>query len=226
MNKLRTRLIIVILTFAAGIFSTAGWLYFQKSVPVQLIIPNAHWEQIFFRLINDATEKAQLPQLRKESLSPDDIEIRIWRGFGSSALEAVILKRSGGTWSAIHLKVGGGVEPFDKIQVKELNEPKSGWESFWKQMSDRKLLDLPDSDEIGCDLSTIDATNYVVELNHNRTYRTYRYKSGIEKCEEAKLMNEIGEIIGLEFDSGEEQCKTTEWFACMTYRRRFEKKNE
>jgi hypothetical protein len=219
MNQLKTRLILVFLTFAAGIFSTAGWLYFQKSAPVQLIIPNAHWERIFFRAIDDASERAQLPRLRKASLSPDDIEIRIWRGFGLSNLEAFILKRTNGNWSAFHLKADRNGEPFENVQLKELSEPKSGWESFWKQISNRKLLELPDQSEIGCDILTYDATSHVVEINQNRIYRTYRYTSGNERCAEAKLMDEIAEIIGLEFDSGEEQCKTTEWFACMTNRR-------
>jgi hypothetical protein len=215
MNKLKIRLIIVILTFAVGILSATVWIYFQKSAPVQIIIPNADWDQNFFKLINDATEKAQLPQLRKASLNPDDVEIRIWRGFGLSNLEAVILKRRSGKWSASHLKA----DSYKNVQIEELNEPKSGWDSFWKQMNNRKLFELPDASEIGCDVSIIDGISYVVEINQNRTYRTYRYESETGKCQEEKQMDKIGEIIGLEFDSDHEQCKTTEWFACAVYRK-------
>jgi hypothetical protein len=226
MNKLRTHLIIIILTFAAGISAASGWIYFQKSAGIQIIIPNARWEQFFFRSINDATEKAQLPRLRKVSLYNDDIEVRIWRGFGLSNLEAVILKRRAGKWSASHLKADTYIQPFENVEVKELDAPKSGWDSFWNQMNERKLLELPDASEIGCDIAMIDGVGHVVEINRNRIYRTYLYQSGTGKCREAQLMDEIGEIIGLEFDSGNEQCKTTEWFACMTFRKKLPEKNK
>ncbi len=103
--------------------------------------------------------------------------------------------------------------------MKQLNPPKSGWQSFWKNIVDKGILTLPDASEIGCEMYIGDAISYVVEINQDKTYRTYRYSDGNEKCREAKQMEDIGEIIGLEFDSGIEKCKTTEWFACMTLRK-------
>ena len=229
MNELRTRLIIIILILAAGISILAALLHFRKSAPVTLILPNFSWERSAFKVIDQATETAQLTPLRKTQLYPNDIEIRIWRGFGLSELEAVILKRNGSQWSAFHLQTDTSNPPFEKAQVEELKEPKSGWGKFWKQMNDQRLLELPDANEIDCDVSIIDGTVYVIEVNQNGTYRTYHYESGIEKCLEAKQMDEISRIISLEFESGLEyelqQCQRELWFACKSYRRKLEQIN-
>ncbi len=142
-----------------------------------------------------------------------------WRGFGLSPLEGVILKRTNGQWSAFHIKTDNYYEA-EKVEVKELQSPKSGWKSFWKNIIDKEILALPDASEIDCDVSIIDGTSYVVEINQDKNYRTYRYSEGSEKCREAEQMEQMGELIGLEFDSGNEECKTTEWFACMTLLKR------
>lgn len=80
---------------------------------------------------------------------------------------------------------------------------------------DKGLLTLPDPSEINCEVGGIDGTGYVVEINHENSYRTYMY--GVGKCPEVQQMEDISEVIGLEFDSGQEECKTAEWFPCMTY---------
>lgn len=220
MNKFTTRLMVIILCFAAGISVVAFWIYYQKSPPEQVILPNSRWEPIFFKFIDHVTEKAQIPALRQESLYPGNIEIRIWRGFGLSNLEGVIIKRNGSRWSASHLKADNYIDPVEMVDVVPLTEPKSGWESFWKQLNDKKLLELPDASEVNCEISMIDGTSYVVEINQNRIYRTFRYYLGVENCPEAKRMNEIGELIGIEFDTGLEQCRKDAWFACAVRRKK------
>lgn len=213
----RSRLLIAILTFALGISVVSGWLYYRESQRVTLELPAARWEQIFFRLINKTTRLGGLEELRKMNLERDDIEVRIWRGFGLGNLEGVILMRTNNQWKAFHVKADHPVEP-EQAEVKELKPPKSGWESFWKQITDNKILTLRDPSEINCEDSAIDGTGYVVEINQNKIYRTYKIRSQ-GKCDGVRQMDEIGEIIGLEFDSGLEECKTTEWFACMTFRK-------
>ena len=216
MNKLSTPVIVVIITFIVGTLSVTGWYFYRESQRVQIILPKATWEPIFFKGINQATNLAELTELRKTSLRKSDIEIRIWRGFSLSPLEAVILKRTYGQWSALYIKTDEPTE-FKEVELKKLNSPKSGWESFWKQITDKGILMLPDPSEINCEIFGFDNIGYVVEINQDKVYRTYMYSGA--KCSEAKQMEEIGEIIGLEFDSGEEECKTTEWFACMTLRK-------
>jgi hypothetical protein len=235
MYKLSTRLLIVLLTFVIGISSAAGWYYYQESQKIQIILPNARWEQIFFNggevsgivegrfSINHVTKLAGLTELRKTSLKEGDVEIRVWRGFGLSPLEAVIIKRISGQWSAIHINHNN----LDKVELKELSPPKSGWESLWKKIVEKEILTLRDSSEINCGEGGIDGSGYVVEINQDKTYRTYMlsgdYAQG--KCREANQIEEIGDVIGEEFDSGIEQCTRAEWFAC-TKARKSNKQNQ
>lgn len=184
-------------------------------------MPNARGDAILFdgvgnyTGINRISELGGLEKLRETRLAQGDIEIRIWRG--GLSLEGVVLKRINGLWKGQHLTTNKYNEP-EKVKVKRLFAPKSGWTAFWKQLNDKEILTLPQSTENECDVTqVIDGTSYVVEINQNKTYRTYFYPDGIgNRCREAKQINDIGEFIGLEFDSGLEECKTTEWFACMT----------
>lgn len=219
MYKFSTKLFVVILTFVIGVFAVVGWFYYQESQKIQIIVPDARRDSIYFKEINKATNLGELSELRKTNLRKGDIELRVWRGFSLSPLEGIVLKRVDGKWSGLHIKTDNYYEA-EKAEVQQLNQPKSGWDFFWKQVVDKKILTLPQSTENECDIPDIDGIGYVVEISQDKVYRTYSYpEDNGRKCREAKLMEDIGEIIGLEFDSGREQCKTTEWFACMTFRK-------
>ena len=219
MYKLPTRLLTAILTFALGISAAVGWLYYRESQRVKIELPDSRWEQIFFKLIDRTTELGELKELRKTRLYGDDIEIRVWRGFGLGDLEGVILKRTNNQWKAFHVKADDYAEP-QQVEVKELNAPKSGWNSFWKNVTEKRLLTLRDPSEKNCEDSGLDGTGYVVEINHNKIYRTYQMREG-GKCDGVQQMEEIDDFTGEEFDSGQEQCKTTEWFACAKLRKSY-----
>lgn len=219
MFKHSTRLVIAILTCVLGLSAVVGWFYYRESQRVKIELPDSRWEQIFFKLINKTTELGGLEELRKTSLRGDDIEIRVWRGFGLGDLEGVILKRTNNQWRAFHVKADDYTEP-QQVEVKELNPPKFGWDSFWKNANEQGLLTLRDPSEKNCEDSGLDGTSYVVEINRNKIYRTYQMRSG-GKCGGVQQMEEIDDLIGEEFDSGQEQCKTTEWFACATLRKSY-----
>jgi len=191
-----------------------GWLFLLPQ-PVQVNLPNARWEPIFFKPINTATKLAELTELRKAALSNGDIEVRVWRGFGLSPFEGVVLKRVSGQWSAVHIKTDDYYEP-TAVSVRKLRRPKSGWNQFWQSVTDKGLLTMRDPSEFNCvNTDFLDGTSYVVEINQNYSYRTYGNAS--RGCPGIAQMDDVGEIIGLEFDSGEEECKTDEWFPCMTF---------
>lgn len=219
MKKYSARLSIVALTFVVGIVTIAGWLYYQKSQPNQIMIPNARHDLILFDGIgecgiNQAAELGDLPKLRETLLQRGDIEVRVWRGFGLSLLEGIVLKRTDGQWSGIHIKADDYCE-FKNVVVRPLNAPRSGWESFWKQLTDKEILTLPQSTENECDISGIDGIGYVVEINQDKIYRYYYYPSkNEEKCREAKQTRIIGEFVGREFYSGKQACKLGEWLFC------------
>jgi hypothetical protein len=53
---------------------------------------------------------------------------------------------------------------------------------------------------VGCRVGGRDGMSYVVEINSDRTYRTYMYDNPFyAKCDEAKRMMKIGEIVADEF---------------------------
>jgi hypothetical protein len=171
----------------------------QKRKEIQLNIPKDVWEPIFFEAINERAKFANLKALRKEALPENDIEVRVWHGFGLTALEGFSLKRAAGKWSAIHLDGIHSRLPRSESQ-KKLPAPKSGWELCWQRLEEAGILTLPDASAIGCSAMMNDGMSYVVEFNNKGSYRTYMYDNpSYAKCKEAKQMIKIGNIISEEF---------------------------
>jgi hypothetical protein len=178
---------------------------FQKGAAVnrpasefKLIVPDAIWEKIFFESINERAHIASLGSLRV-ALPKDDLELRVWNGFGLTALEGFVLRRRSGTWSAVHLD---GIHPGlpKREYQKQLSAPKSGWDNVWRKLVEMEITILPDAEEIGCSTTMLDGMSYVVELNYELTYRTYLYDNpSYAKCEQAKRMISIGNFIASEF---------------------------
>jgi hypothetical protein len=216
MSKLTIRLIQIFTVLLIGFFSVTGWSCYGETQGVQVELPSDRWEPLYFKEIDQVTRLAGIEELRKTKLKKEDLEVRVWRGFGLSPLEGVLLMLRDGQWSARHVKADAYLKP-ERAEIRELSPPKSGWHMFWNLLLDKRLLTLPDASGLDCQKGGYDGIGYVVEINKNHTYRTYMYDAG--KCSEARLMEEIGEIIGLEFDTGQEPCKTTEWFPCMTLRK-------
>ena len=215
MKKVPKFLFITIATFTVGVCSVAGWLYYRESQRIEVSVPNAHWEPLFFKTINKTTELAGVPELRKTVVGEEDVEVRFWHGFGLSNLEGVILRRNAGRWSAFHIEADDYIEPHSAT-IKQLSPPKSGMESLWNKLNTLGLLTLPDASEIHCDVSVIDGESYVVEINQNHKYRTYRYSYG--ECQEAALVETMDMTIGGEFATKSDQCTRAEWFGCARFR--------
>lgn len=157
---------------------------------LKLEIPNAPWEPIFFNSINERAALAELNDLRSTVLDNDDIEIRVWCGFGVSALNGYAIKRRGGEWSAVRIPP---VNPNDPRSLKVFFvTPKSSWQQLWGRLTNEGLLTLPDSSRLPKDPSFLDGVSYVVEINMNLTYRTYMYGNPEkQKSPEARQMVEI-----------------------------------
>lgn len=180
----------------------------------KLEIPDARWEKLFFREIDSITKLSALKPLRETQLAGDDIELRIWRGFSTAPSEGVILKRTSDRWSAAYVKADTASKP-TRAEIRELGEPKSGWDPFWKSIVSEGVLTLPDSSAINCFPADMDAISYVVEINKDNIYRTYMYQAQNAKCPEAQQMKKIGRIIAEEFYDGVGECKTSEWLPCV-----------
>ena len=140
-------------------------------------------------------------------LPSGDLEVRVWVGFGLTGEDGFILKRSANEWSAIHLGRRSEQPSFSKSQ-ENLAAPKSGWDRAWQKLVDAGILTLPDAEALHCNPEVMDGTNYIVEINHDKTYRSYRYLTPWDEkpqpgvytpCKEAKQMLAIGKIIADEY---------------------------
>lgn len=216
MYKLTFRLVIALLTFFLGIaatmallinrLSTGNVLQRESGAPIvqerqalHLMIPDTELEPLVFRAINKRTNESGVPSLRTVLLPDDDLEVRVWVGFGVYGEDALILRRSANQWSAIHLHGMSERPPFPNSQ-ETLAAPRSGWEGAWQRLIAAGILTLPDAAAVGCNTYVNDGTSYVVEINKNRIYRTYLYDNPkYARCNEARQMIEIGEIIAEEF---------------------------
>lgn len=164
-----------------------------------LMAPQQKWERIYFKAIDERAKIAGLSSLRSP-LPKDDLELRVWSGFGLTALEGFVLRRTSGQWSAIHLD-GITSKSAQKDSQRQLSTPKSGWDEAWRKLVANGILTLPDAMEINCSPMMFDGMTYVVEVNHESTYRTYRYDNPTyAKCDQAKTMLVIGRLIAEEFN--------------------------
>jgi hypothetical protein len=157
------------------------------------------WKSGLFPFINERTNIAGLKKLEAMRLPPDDLEVRIWHGFGLIVPAGVVLKRSAGNWTAIYLaSVSKKRHRGDSERI--INEPKSGWQSCWSRLTNAGVLTLPDATQLGKEPVDPDVLSYVVELNIGGDYRTYHYTYPEANVHtEAKQMIEIGDIIAEEF---------------------------
>lgn len=165
----------------------------------QVIVPSDTWEPIFFKEINERASIAKLSDLRAAALPKDDLETRVWMGFGLTALRGFILKRSAGQWTGIYVH---GIYPrlARRDYQKTFQTPKSGWDECWRRLVGEGILTLPDAPSINCEGGALDGISYVVETNLDNTYRTYMYDNPqFAKCKEAKQIIKIVDILADEF---------------------------
>jgi len=171
----------------------------ERTKEFRLLIPKETWEPIYFNAVDERAGIAKLPSLRELRLPNDDLETRVWIGFGLTALRGFDLKRSAGQWTGIYLQ---GIRP--KLSRSEyertLESPKSGWQKFWQKLVDKGILTLPDARAIGCEGGALDGVSYVVETSMDNAYRTYMYDNPqFATCKEAKRIIEIVETLDDEF---------------------------
>lgn len=215
MNRSLKPVIGAVLVFFVGIAGAACWLDREKTQRAPDIVSISRFDYIFSKDIRLATGMANIPDLREFSLGGEDMEVRIWRAHSLPAEEGVFIKRVNGEWTGRHFRLKTDEHgDIQTAEVKELRTPESGWQIFLGQLGEKGLFLLPLTAENECDTRGLDGIRYIVEISQNNTYRNYQYPAG-DGCRESKQMTEIGEIIGSEFDSGQQECKTTyEWFAC------------
>lgn len=171
----------------------------QRRLEMQSTVQKKAWEPIFFKEINRRARLAKLSDLRRANLSKDDIELRVWIGFGLIPLEGFIIKKRHGQWSALLLRsISPHLARHDYQQT--LLAPKSGWEPFWQRLIEKGVLTLPDSIELEGGVTVPDGESFVVETNTGGSYRTYLYSNPhLQKWPEARTITEIVQSLLDEF---------------------------
>jgi hypothetical protein len=147
--------------------------------------------------IHKRAKEANLPPLKSKKLSGDDIEFRVWVGFGLKPLEGFIASREDGRWEGTFFE---SIIPTNKPPYRRELFPKSDWERIWGKLVDAGLLTLPDSSQLKDRVRVKDGTSYVVEVKQGNVYRTYAYMNPAhQKWKEAKQMLRIADLLYKEF---------------------------
>lgn len=162
-------------------------------------IPKSKWEPIFFETIDERTKLAKIGRLRNSFLRNDNIEVRIWGGFGLSPVEGFVLSRKNDQWSAFRLDQDLEGRHWN-YRTLELKEPSSGWEQTWNELLRQGLLTLPDAQSINCHVMAADGYSYVVEIKKGVNYRTYMYDNPDGRCKESRDIIAISKTIEERFN--------------------------
>jgi hypothetical protein len=165
----------------------------RKAEPQLAPLAGDRSEPLFADSINERAKQASLPRLRSKNLSEDDIEFRVWVGFGKKPLEGFVISRIDGQWRGVFLE---SMNFTNKPPYRRELSPKPGWEKLWRQLVDARLLTLPDSSQLKDEVRVKDGTSYVVEVKQGGVYRTYGYMNpSCQKWKEAKRMLRIADLL-------------------------------
>jgi hypothetical protein len=151
-------------------------------------------EPLFADTINERAKAANLSPLKSEDLNVDDLELRVWVGFGKKPLEGFVIRRADGQWGGTFLESMNATTkpPFRR----KLSSPEYGWEQLWSQLVASGLFTLPDSSQLKDEVGVLDGTSYVVEVKKDGVYRTYTYLNpDYQRWPEAKQMLRIASIL-------------------------------
>jgi len=136
----------------------------EQTIRPRLSIPNATWEPIYFTSIDRAAQHAGLPDLRHQGLPGGDVELRVWEGFGGTRLQAYVLRRRDGSWTATYIREGSG---------QRSRRPAVDVGGIWGQLVDGGLFTIRDDSERRHCAVILDGVGYVVEIANENVYRTY-----------------------------------------------------
>jgi len=154
-----------VLAIAAAMLSALARA--QESAQTK-IIPDAHWVKIYFDSVDRLTARMKMKPLRTARLGADDIELRVWEGFGLGPLTGYVMKRSAGKWSA-RASRQRSKNSADTLKVPTATD----WASVWGQLQQAGLSNIRDhSDNPTCAI-VLDGVGYVVEIAQGNSYRTY-----------------------------------------------------
>lgn len=182
-------------------------MIFVLQVP-KVDLPKADWVEEFFDTTTHPDRfrghfaRRKGWDLRVTPLPKGDEEIRLWSGGWHSISWVLMLRKTGGTWTAERLFWGGGDE-YDPDWTIPYAAPVSGWPTFWRTADELGLRTLPDDSRLPQKLrvEVDDGMQVVVEVQAKGTYRAYRYDNPQWQVAwpEARRMTRLFELTEKEF---------------------------
>ena len=122
--------------------------------------------------------------------------------------QLVILKKVNSQWTGqLYSFIYNSNEKGDSVlsisKSMEVRNPRSGWDSFTKQLFNYNITNLPDETKIQNYFQIMDGDGVVVEISTKNKYRIYSYTKPIlyrTKIKEAHDMEQILRLIESEFN--------------------------
>jgi len=132
--------------------------------------PNGEWT---FDLTRSWARRSQLGDLQNRPMAPNDIELRVWSGYGeppanSPAFSGLILRREGGKWSAWRAEPTLAARPTDSLIVNKINT-QADLAQVWQTAVAKGALKLPQ--RVPRKWGMMDGGSYVVEVRTGSNYR-------------------------------------------------------
>ncbi len=120
--------------------------------------------------------------LKLESLQKgfDSLQIRVWIDCGNKISSLIVLERERYQWNAVFYSFNIYYNEKTGFEIRNLNtenrSPKSGWESFSKNLMETDIIDLPDHSKFSPKYNLPnDAYRILVEVGMLKKYRLYEY---------------------------------------------------
>ncbi len=187
--------IISVIVLVVGAVVTISSFSKKKDRPPREARSIRPWEGVFFSELEEPTREVGLAKLETKVVNAGDLEVRYWYDGLPFMIHGVVVRRSGDVWSAVGIRQVRQVWP-SPLKQEDLGVPKSGWQEFWKRLTDAGILTMPDADEVKCSSGALDGVQLVVEVLTNHGYRTYHYNNPqLGACAEAKQMMIINGIM-------------------------------
>lgn len=150
--------------------------------------------------------QAGLRSLRKSKLESEDLEVRVWIGFGYPPLRGLILKKSNEKWVAEYLPPHRESETKTN-SLRKLEAPIGGWTELWKKLETQDIFSNKDDSEVGAVEPFEDSRMVIIESLIGKNYKTYSYNAPCySKAEEAKKVINILKILEASFEVDLHKC--------------------
>ena len=158
----RSAVFVLAIAVAFGVFARAADSSQTKN------IPDALWVKIYFEEIDRLAQRMRLKPLRTLRLRSDELEVRVWTGFGLGPLTGHVIRRSEGRWSALASRQAY------KTPTESLRVPRStDWAATWARLERDGIREIRDDSENPSCHMVLDGIGYVVEIAERDAYRTY-----------------------------------------------------